>query len=124
MTKSGIVIFRATGTLAEPSWLTYLLFPAFTIMIIKFLQHSNIRNLMSAIILFIRLLRSFSFNSIVMLSSMFLLLFFIKLLCSLYILKMPNKQTILSLLFGIVIVLIVVAFIASCFPVVRIYLTS
>ena len=79
---------------------------------------------MSAIILFIRLLRSFSFNSIVMLSFMFLLLFFIKLLCPLYILKMPNKQTILSLLFGIVIVLIVVAFIASCFPVVRIYLTS
>lgn len=124
VTKSGIVIFRATGTFAEPSWLTYFLFPAFTIMIIKFLQHSNIRNLMSAIIIFIGLLCTFSFNGIVILSFMLLLLFFIKLLCPLYILKMPNKQTILSLLFGIVIVLIVVAFITSCFPVARIYLTS
>jgi len=124
VTKSGIVIFRATGTFAEPSWLAYFLFPALTLMIIRFLQHSNMYNLLSAIIIFIGLLCSFSFNSIVILSIMFLLLLFIKLLCPLYFLKMPDKQTILSLLFGIVIVLIVVAFIASCFPVARIYLTS
>jgi len=122
VTKSGYIIFRATGTFAEPSWMAYYLFPALVLMIIRYFQRNSFHNLCTVCIIFIGFISAFSFTGIILLSAFILLYIGWKFLYSMFFLRLPNRRFILSVIFASVMVAILVVIVIEYIPTAKNYL--
>jgi len=100
VTGNGVVIFRATGTFAEPSWLGYYLVPALLLTIIRYLQTGRLTNLILTLVVFVGLLSTFSFTALILSAIAIIILISTKLLWPLLYLKLPRRRFLFACLLG------------------------
>lgn len=103
----GVVIFRATGTFAEPSWLAYYLIPAFMLAIVRYLETARLTNLILTLVIFVGMLSTLSVTALILSTIATTILIFTKFLWPLLRLKLLPRRFLSTCLLGITVLSVI-----------------